>query len=106
KGARLLSVVSGGTIPDRALYGVHVGERGPKVGELDEEMVNESRKVETFILGATTWRIEDITRDRVIVSPAPGEPGKMPFWRADCPGRPFELGCVLGASFRELDSRL
>lgn len=106
KGARLLSVVSGGTIPDRGLYGVHVGERGPKVGELDEEMVNESRKGETFILGATTWRIEDITRDRVIVSPAPGEPGKMPFWRADGPGRPVELGRVLGAFCRELDSRL
>ncbi len=106
KGARLLSVVSGGTIPDRGLYGVHVGERGPKVGELDEEMVNESRKGETFILGATTWRIEDITRDRVIVSPAPGEPGKMPFWRADGPGRPIELGRVLGAFCRELDGRL
>jgi ATP-dependent helicase Lhr and Lhr-like helicase len=106
KGARLLSVVSGGTIPDRGLYGVHVGERGPKVGELDEEMVNESRKGETFILGATTWRIEDITRDRVIVSPAPGEPGKMPFWRADGPGRPVELGKRLGAFCRELDSRL
>ncbi len=106
KGARLLSVVSGGTIPDRGLYGVHVGERGPKVGELDEEMVNESRKGETFILGATTWRIEDITRDRVIVSPAPGEPGKMPFWRADGPGRPVELGRTLGAFCRELDSRL
>jgi len=106
KGARLLSVVSGGTIPDRGLYGVHVGERGPRVGELDEEMVNESRKGETFILGATTWRIEDITRDRVIVSPAPGEPGKMPFWRADGPGRPVELGQRLGEFCRELDTRL
>jgi len=106
KGARLLSVVSGGTIPDRGLYGVHVGPTGPKVGELDEEMVNESRKGETFILGATTWRIEEITRDRVIVSPAPGEPGKMPFWRADGPGRPVELGKTLGAFCRELDSRL
>ncbi|HEU4610780.1 MAG TPA: crosslink repair DNA glycosylase YcaQ family protein, partial [Kofleriaceae bacterium] len=106
KGARLLSVVSGGTIPDRGLYGVHLGAGGPKVGELDEEMVAESRKGETFILGATTWRIEDITRDRVIVSPAPGEPGKMPFWRADGPGRPVELGRVLGAFCRELDSRL
>ncbi|NVB83940.1 MAG: DEAD/DEAH box helicase [Kofleriaceae bacterium] len=106
KGARLLSVVSGGTIPDRGLYGVHVGERGPKVGELDEEMVNESRKGETFILGATTWRIEDITRDRVVVSPAPGEPGKMPFWRADGPGRPVDLGKALGAFCRDLDGRL
>ena len=106
KGARLLSVVSGGTIPDRGLYGVHVGPTGPKVGELDEEMVNESRKGETFILGATTWRIEDITRDRVIVSPAPGEPGKMPFWRADGPGRPVELGKTLGAFCRDLDGKL
>ncbi|HEY1813042.1 MAG TPA: DEAD/DEAH box helicase [Kofleriaceae bacterium] len=106
KGARLLSVVSGGTIPDRGLYGVHLGATGPRVGELDEEMVAESRKGETFILGATTWRIEDITRDRVIVSPAPGEPGKMPFWRADGPGRPIELGKSLGAFCRELDTRL
>jgi ATP-dependent helicase Lhr and Lhr-like helicase len=106
KGARLLSVVSGGTIPDRGLYGVHLGAGGPKVGELDEEMVAESRKGETFILGATTWRIEDITRDRVIVSPAPGEPGKMPFWRADGPGRPVELGKALGAFCRELDAKL
>ena len=106
KGARLLSVLSGGTIPDRGLYGVHLGAHGPKVGELDEEMVAESRKGETFILGATTWRIEDITRDRVIVVPAPGEPGKMPFWRADGPGRPVELGRALGAFCRELDGRL
>ncbi len=106
KGARLLSVVSGGTIPDRGLYGVHLGATGPRVGELDEEMVAESRKGETFILGATTWRIEDITRDRVIVSPAPGEPGKMPFWRADGPGRPVELGRALGAFCRELDGKL
>ncbi|HEX4421596.1 MAG TPA: DEAD/DEAH box helicase, partial [Kofleriaceae bacterium] len=106
KGARLLSVVSGGTIPDRGTYAVHVGPSGPRVGELDEEMVAESRKGETFLLGATTWRIEDITRDRVIVTPAPGEPGKMPFWRADGPGRPVELGRALGAFCRELDGRL
>lgn len=106
RGARLLSVISGGTIPDRGLYGVHLGPAGPKIGELDEEMVAESRKGETFILGATTWRIEDITRDRVIVTPAPGEPGKMPFWRADGPGRPIELGRALGAFCRELDARI
>jgi ATP-dependent Lhr-like helicase len=106
KGARLLSVVSGGTIPDRGTYAVHVGPSGPRVGELDEEMVAESRKGETFLLGATTWRIEDITRDRVIVSPAPGEPGKMPFWRGEGPGRPIELGRALGAFCRELDARL
>jgi len=106
KGARLLSVVSGGTIPDRGTYAVHVGPTGPRVGELDEEMVAESRRGETFILGATTWRIEEITRDRVIVSPAPGEPGKMPFWRGEGPGRPIELGAALGAFCRELDARL
>ncbi|MGE5182432.1 MAG: DEAD/DEAH box helicase [Acidobacteriota bacterium] len=106
RGTKLLSVVSGGTIPDRGLYGVHLGASGPRVGELDEEMVAESRKGETFVLGATTWRIEDITRDRVIVSPAPGEPGKLPFWRADGPGRPVELGRALGTFCRELDDRL
>ncbi|MGE0403793.1 MAG: DEAD/DEAH box helicase, partial [Kofleriaceae bacterium] len=106
KGARLLSVVSGGTIPDRGTYAVHAGVGGPRVGELDEEMVAESRKGETFILGATTWRIEDITRDRVIVTPAPGEPGKMPFWRGEGPGRPIELGLALGAFCRELDQKL
>jgi ATP-dependent Lhr-like helicase len=106
RGALLLSVVSGGTIPDRGLYAVHLGEGGPKVGELDEEMVAESRKGETFLLGASTWRIEDITRDRVIVSPAPGEPGKMPFWRAEGPGRPVELGRALGGFCRELDARI
>ncbi len=106
KGARMLSVMSGGTIPDRGTYAVHVGLGGPRVGELDEEMVAESRRGETFILGATSWRIEDITRDRVVVSPAPGQPGKMPFWRGEGPGRPFELGRSLGAFCRELDARL
>ena len=105
RGARLLSVMSGGTIPDRGTYAVHIGT-GPRIGELDEEMVAESRKGETFILGATTWRIEDITRDRVIVSPAPGQPGKMPFWRGEGPGRPLELGRALGAFCREVDARL
>ena len=106
KGARLLSVLSGGTIPDRGTYAVHAGLGGPRVGELDEEMVAESRRGETFILGATTWRIEEITRDRVIVTPAPGEPGKMPFWRGEGPGRPVELGRALGAFCRELDGKL
>ncbi|MBS1122092.1 MAG: associated domain protein, partial [Deltaproteobacteria bacterium] len=105
KGARLLSVISGGTIADRGTYAVHLGT-GPRIGELDEEMVAESRKGETFILGASTWRIEEITRDRVIVSPAPGQPGKMPFWRGEGPGRPIELGRALGAFCRELDTRL
>ena len=103
-GARLLAVVNAGTIPDRGLYGVHLGDGGPRIGELDEEMVAESRRGETFLLGATTWRIDEITRDRVIVSPAPGEPGKMPFWRGEGPGRPVELGRALGALVREVDA--
>ena len=90
-GARMLSVTSGGTIPDRGLYAV-VTPQGTKVGELDEEMVFESRVGETFLLGASTWRIEDITPDKVVVTPAPGVPGKMPFWHGDKLGRPFELG--------------
>ncbi|MEA2685678.1 MAG: ATP-dependent helicase Lhr and Lhr-like helicase, partial [Actinomycetota bacterium] len=102
-GARMLSVVSGGTIPDRGLYGVFTPE-GSRVGELDEEFVYESRPGETMILGASTWRIEDITRDRVIVTPAPGEPGKMPFWHGDNVGRPVELGRAIGAFLREVDS--
>jgi ATP-dependent Lhr-like helicase len=98
----MVSNLNVGTIPDRGLYGVHLGAKGPRVGELDEEMVYESRKGETFLLGASTWRIESITRDRVIVSPAPGEPGKMPFWRGDGPGRPIELGRAIGAFVRKL----
>ncbi len=95
EGAKRVAVINGGTIPDRGLYGVFlIGERGPaaRVGELDEEMVFESRVGETFLLGASSWRIEEITHDRVLVSPAPGEPGKMPFWKADAAGRPLELG--------------
>src|SRR5437763_1251959 len=100
-GARMLAVTSGGTIPDRGLYGVFTPE-GSRVGELDEEMVYESRVGETFVLGATTWRIEEITRDRVIVTPAPGEPGKVPFWHGDRPGRPLELGRAVGRFTREV----
>ncbi|MDQ2726113.1 MAG: DEAD/DEAH box helicase, partial [Actinomycetota bacterium] len=100
-GARMLAVTSGGTIPDRGLYGVFTPEGG-RVGELDEEMVYESRVGETFLLGATTWRITDITRDRVIVVPAPGVPGKMPFWHGDVLGRPYELGVAVGAFTRSL----
>ncbi|HEX2046142.1 MAG TPA: DEAD/DEAH box helicase [Acidimicrobiales bacterium] len=102
-GARMLAVVSGGTIPDRGLYGVFTPEGG-RVGELDEEMVYESRVGETFVLGASTWRIEEITRDRVIVTAAPGQPGKMPFWHGDGLGRPAELGRAIGAFLREVDS--
>ena len=105
EGAKRVAIVNGGTIPDRGLYGVFlVGERGPgaRVGELDEEMVFESRVGETFLLGASSWRIEEITHDRVIVSPAPGQPGKMPFWKADAAGRPLELGRHIGALVRTL----
>jgi ATP-dependent Lhr-like helicase len=101
EGARRLAVTSGGTIPDRGLFGVFLPD-GTRVGELDEEMVYESRPGETFVLGASTWRIEDISFERVTVSPAPGEPGKMPFWHGDRPGRPLELGRALGAFLREV----
>jgi ATP-dependent Lhr-like helicase len=104
EGARRVAVVNGGTIPDRGLYGVFLaGAPVPsRVGELDEEMVFESRVGETFLLGASTWRIEEITHDRVLVSPAPGEPGKMPFWHGDAAGRPIELGRRIGRLAREL----
>jgi ATP-dependent Lhr-like helicase len=101
-GAQRLAVTSGGTIPDRGLFGVFMvgsgtGDRAPaRVGELDEEMVYESRVGDVFALGATSWRIEDITHDRVIVSPAFGQPGKVPFWKGDGIGRPAELGRAIG----------
>ena len=102
-GAQRLAVTSGGTIPDRGLFGVFlVGEKSSRVGELDEEMVYESRVGDVFVLGASSWRIEDITPDRVLVSPAPGQPGKLPFWHGDAPGRPAELGRALGVFTREL----
>ncbi|CAB4703188.1 MAG: ATP-dependent helicase [Actinobacteria bacterium] len=104
-GAQRLAVTSGGTIPDRGLFGVFlVGGEGPgrRVGELDEEMVYESRIGDIFALGATSWRIEDITHDRVLVSPAPGIPGRLPFWKGDALGRPAELGAAIGAFTREL----
>ncbi len=104
KGARQLVVTNAGTIPDRGLYGVHLPD-GRRVGELDEEMVYEARPGQTFLLGATTWRIEDITRDRVIVTPAPGVPGAVPFWKGDGIGRPAELGRAIGAFAREAVSR-
>ncbi|TDC42819.1 DEAD/DEAH box helicase, partial [Actinomadura sp. KC345] len=102
-GAQRLAVTSGGTIPDRGLFGVFlVGEKASRVGELDEEMVYESRVGDVFVLGASSWRIEDITPDRVLVSPAPGQPGKLPFWHGDTLGRPAELGHALGSFTREL----
>ncbi|WP_346385987.1 ATP-dependent helicase, partial [Nocardioides sp.] len=104
-GAQRLAVTSGGTIPDRGLFGVFLmGGEGPgrRVGELDEEMVYESRVGDIFALGATSWRIEDITHDRVLVTPAPGIPGRLPFWKGDTLGRPAELGAAIGAFTREL----
>ena len=102
-GAQRLAVTNAGTIPDRGLFGVFLPD-GTRVGELDEEMVYESRVGETFLLGATTWRIVDITFERVVVTPAPGEMGKMPFWHGDGPGRPIELGRAVGRLVRELRS--
>ena len=109
-GGQRMAVTNGGTIPDRGLFGVFLagGQRDPsgrhsrRVGELDEEMVYESRVGDVFVLGASSWRIEDITADQVLVSPAPGQPGKLPFWHGDAPGRPAELGAAIGAYCREL----
>ncbi|MFC0861329.1 DEAD/DEAH box helicase [Sphaerimonospora cavernae] len=112
-GAQRLAVTNGGTIPDRGLFGVFLAGGGgsgtsarpsTRVGELDEEMVYESRVGDVFVLGATSWRIEDITTDRVLVSPAPGRPGKLPFWHGDAPGRPAELGRAIGTFLRELST--
>jgi len=103
-GAQRLAVTNPGTIPDRGLYSVNLAEDGRRVGELDEEMVYETRVGETFVLGASTWRIVDITPSQVIVTPAPGEPGKIAFWKADSPSRPVELGAALGKMVRELRS--
>ena len=113
-GAQRLAVTSGGTIPDRGMFGVFlVGSPSPsasgetkqsRVGELDEEMVYESRVGDVFLLGTSAWRIEDITHDRVLVTSAPGQPGKMPFWKGDAPGRPVELGRALGAFLREVSA--
>ncbi|HEY2031989.1 MAG TPA: DEAD/DEAH box helicase [Myxococcales bacterium] len=113
EGAARLAVANAGTIPDRGLYGVFIaGSEGPgggisggkprRVGELDEEMVFESREGDVFVLGASSWRIEEITQDKVMVTPAPGEPGKMPFWHGDRPGRPLEFGRHVGKLSREL----
>ncbi len=103
-GVKMIAILNGGTIPDRGLYGVFLaGASKPiRVGELDEEMVFESRTGDTFILGASTWRIDEITHDRVLVTPAPGDPGKMPFWHGDRAGRPLEFGRRIGTLIREL----
>jgi ATP-dependent Lhr-like helicase len=105
RGAQRLAVTSGGTIPDRGLYGVFLAGAdgaGRRVGELDEEMVYESRVGDVFTLGTTSWRIEDITHDRVLVTPAPGLPGRLPFWKGDTLGRPSELGEAVGRFVREV----
>ncbi len=99
KGSRQLAIANAGTIPDRGLYAVTLPD-GRRVGELDEEMVYEARPGQVFLLGASTWRIEEITRDRVIVTPAPGAPGAVPFWKGDSVGRPKELGEAIGAFSR------
>ncbi|WP_068280111.1 ATP-dependent helicase [Aldersonia kunmingensis] len=105
-GAQRLAVTSGGTIPDRGLFAVYmVGEKQSRVGELDEEMVYESRVGDVFALGATSWRIEEITHDRVLVSPAYGLPGRLPFWHGDGLGRPAELGEALGTFLREASGK-
>ncbi len=106
QGAKHVAVVNGGTIADRGLYGVFLadgqGASSRRVGELDEEMVFESRPGDVFLLGASSWRIEDITQDRVMVTPAPGVPGRMPFWHGDRPGRAAEFGAAIGALTRNL----
>jgi ATP-dependent Lhr-like helicase len=105
EGAKSLAILNAGTIPDRGLYGVFLSgehKKPVRVGELDEEMVFESRVGEVFALGASTWRIDEISHDRVLVSPAPGQPGKLPFWHGDQAGRPLEFGRRIGALVREL----
>ncbi|HEX9415082.1 MAG TPA: DEAD/DEAH box helicase [Gaiellaceae bacterium] len=102
QGARKLAVTNAGTIPDRGLFGVHLVDGGGRVGELDEEMVYEARAGQVILLGASSWRIEEITRDRVLVSPAPGVPGAVPFWKGEGVGRPYELGEAIGRFSREI----
>jgi len=104
RGAQRIAVTSGGTIPDRGLFAVFVAGDGPgrRVGELDEEMVYETRVGDVITLGTTSWRVDQITHDHVLVTPAPGLPGRLPFWHGDSPGRPFELGRARGAFVREL----
>ena len=101
-GAQRLAVTSGGTIPDRGLYTVNLVDDGRRVGELDEEMVYETRPGENFVLGASTWRVMEVTPSQVLVAPAPGEPGKLAFWHGDSESRPVELGKALGKMVREL----
>ena len=101
-GTRLLAVGSGGTIPDRGAYSMVLPDRRTKVGELDEEFVFESRPGDTFLLGSQVWRVAEITDDRVVAEPAPGEIPRMPFWRGDVPWRPYDLGKRIGAFRRRV----
>jgi len=105
EGAKVVAISNGGTIPDRGLFGVFLAgaEKGKaRVGELDEEMVFETKEGDVFLLGASSWRVEEITVDRVLVSPAPGVPGRMPFWHGENPGRPLEFGRAIGALARRM----
>ena len=111
--ARVVAVTSGGTIPDRGLYPVFLagepGTTGRRVGELDEEMVYELRAGmhgDVIVLGASSWRVADISPNRVTVTPAPGIPGKLPFWKGDSVGRPVELGRMIGAFVRTAEADL
>jgi ATP-dependent Lhr-like helicase len=108
RGTQRVAVLNAGTIPDRGLYGVYLGDEqagGSRVGELDEEMVFEMHPGDVFLLGASSWRVLEITHDRVLVAPAPGEPGRMPFWRGDGPGRPLEFGLAIGELIRRFSQR-
>ncbi len=104
RGSASLAAISGGTIPDRGLFSVNLSTNGTRIGELDEEMVYESRVGDVVTLGASSWRVNEITRDRVLVSPAPGEPGREPFWHGDRQGRSLELGRAIGAFVRQLSA--
>ncbi|MEZ5185924.1 MAG: DEAD/DEAH box helicase [Candidatus Nanopelagicales bacterium] len=105
QGAQRTAVISGGTIPDRGLFPVFIaGTKDARVGELDEEMVYESRVNDVISLGASSWRVEEITHDRVLVTPAPGKPGKLPFWHADAQGRSYEMGTAIGAYLRATEA--
>lgn len=107
RGGQRLAILNGGTIPDRGHYGVFLtdGGNGARVGELDEEMVYETRVGDVFLLGATSWRVDSITHDRVLVSPAAGQPARMPFWKGEDPGRPVELGRAIGAYVSQASTR-
>jgi ATP-dependent helicase Lhr and Lhr-like helicase len=100
RGSRMTAVISGGTIPDRGLYTVNLADR-TRLGELDEEFVHESRVGDVFQLGSSTWRINTIEHDRVIVTPAPGAPARMPFWHGEFMARSIELSRRVGALRRE-----